>query len=598
MAATTGNTPAEVVESINQAPQTRHPRGGGHGFYGKTHNQHHNQQQQQQQQQQQHHHHQQPQQQHMRGGGRPHRASFGKFDNINNNNINNSPSPAAPPSANASANASNKPDASSRSDASTRPGQPNNVAEPSEPQITTTVSQCQEQQLQQTQTQTQTQTKAAEEMTGFAIPPSFASFPGGQRQQQQQQQQQQVPGISMLSPGMPWSQCDLPAQVWFELAMRANAVLSAAAMNINGPNGFYGWNGPIGVVAPDAMWDALRAALDELRPFKQPEMVPAVPVMAPSTATGKNPDEAKSSLCQQNGQQGGGAATQGTQNVNNNNNTGKLARSSSQGWGGNSNGNNNNNNQGARKPPLPPGGSNSSGNGSATGMSGGGIGSQSQTNTLSRKPSNSRSVQGDDETDRRHSSDVEDRVLAKDVVSRRPMSSLSEGSKSRFVGINYDATRSDDEATSPPSPPLVPLDACDAPLPGLILPQAFLKEVRNTFGSTVVFHTPKPGDQRIFFAFKELDSNDAQRKQNAKIFRGMLEKHNLEFGSHLRWAEALRSAELKKPNAGHVGHSGQSHGWGSGSGGPGGRGRGGGFKGGPPSASAAPVVPSPSPTGN
>ncbi|KAJ3135019.1 hypothetical protein HK100_003156, partial [Physocladia obscura] len=72
-------------------------------------------------------------------------------------------------------------------------------------------------------------------------------------------------GTNLLTPEMTWSRVDLPAFVWFELYIRAGAVLSAAAVArefSDGSPAFFGWNGSVGVVAPDLMWDALRTSLN------------------------------------------------------------------------------------------------------------------------------------------------------------------------------------------------------------------------------------------------------------------------------------------------------------------------------------------------
>ncbi|KAI8613715.1 hypothetical protein BC830DRAFT_453087 [Chytriomyces sp. MP71] len=86
-------------------------------------------------------------------------------------------------------------------------------------------------------------------------------------------------GASILTPEMTWSRVDLPAFVWFELFIRAGSVLSAAAVAANtevsggGPDGaggmFFGWQGPVGVVAPDLMWNALRESLGRTVSFQQ-----------------------------------------------------------------------------------------------------------------------------------------------------------------------------------------------------------------------------------------------------------------------------------------------------------------------------------------
>ncbi|KAJ3060731.1 hypothetical protein HDU98_003338, partial [Podochytrium sp. JEL0797] len=88
-----------------------------------------------------------------------------------------------------------------------------------------------------------------------------------------------------------WSRCELPSFVWFELFLRAGAVLSQAAVEKD--NGaFFGWQGNVAVVAPDFMWDAMRKALQSTVPFNPgqqqqqqqyaPQHHPAVPQQHPS----------------------------------------------------------------------------------------------------------------------------------------------------------------------------------------------------------------------------------------------------------------------------------------------------------------------------
>ncbi|KAJ1566799.1 hypothetical protein HK405_008357, partial [Cladochytrium tenue] len=79
------------------------------------------------------------------------------------------------------------------------------------------------------------------------------------------------PGLPVLPADLSWSRCDLPSYAWFEILVRASAVLSAAAASMPSPSGgFYGWNGPVGVVAPDGLWQLLRTALDNLAPYTPP----------------------------------------------------------------------------------------------------------------------------------------------------------------------------------------------------------------------------------------------------------------------------------------------------------------------------------------
>ncbi|KAJ3194867.1 hypothetical protein HDU82_002308 [Entophlyctis luteolus] len=81
-------------------------------------------------------------------------------------------------------------------------------------------------------------------------------------------------GASVLAPEMTWSRVDLPPFIWFELYVRAGAVLSAAAVARESPEGaFFGWQGQVGVVAPDLMWEALRESLAKSIPFSQPSVV-------------------------------------------------------------------------------------------------------------------------------------------------------------------------------------------------------------------------------------------------------------------------------------------------------------------------------------
>ncbi|ORY50707.1 hypothetical protein BCR33DRAFT_492497 [Rhizoclosmatium globosum] len=103
---------------------------------------------------------------------------------------------------------------------------------------------------------------------GLPVPPHFAPDMGSASSSSA------ASGVSLLTPDMSWSRVDLPAFVWFELFIRAGAVLSAAAVATNNPssqNDFFGWQGPVGVVAPDFMWDALRSSLDRSVSFQTPQ---------------------------------------------------------------------------------------------------------------------------------------------------------------------------------------------------------------------------------------------------------------------------------------------------------------------------------------
>jgi hypothetical protein len=315
---------------------------------------------------------------------------------------------------------------------------------------------------------------------GMAIPPNFSST----------KPPNTGAGVSLLTPDMEWSQCNLPAFVWFELFVRAGAVLSAAAVGAAGPSGFYGWNGLVGVVAPNMLWDALRNA--PLVPFQAPEAVPTAPLV-PTNTTGNDENVEGSS--------------------GNNNSTAEspsdaaLASGSGQAyvppaqrkggatWSGNSARSNDNSNYHQRRPPM------GAASASSQGDSGYAPRKYNNNNTSSRS-----------ETDHGNGP--------------------GEGRRSSFAKATYSGSKQADEQepTSPtapatvastekvPSDPsLVAIDASGTPIPSLRhLPEGFLKDVRGHFGNEIAFHVTKPPDNRIYFTFRDENISPATKSQNSK----------------------------------------------------------------------------------
>ncbi|KAJ3417305.1 hypothetical protein HDV05_005761 [Chytridiales sp. JEL 0842] len=295
-------------------------------------------------------------------------------------------------------------------------------------------------------------------------------------------------GVSMLSPDMEWVQCNLPAFVWFELFVRAGAVLSAAAVGAAGPSSFYGWNGEVGVVAPKMFFEAIRNA--SLIPFQSPDSVQTTP-LAPTTSS----EEPKSAS---------NTAEKSDSNVNDAENKASKQQSFT--------------NDASKD-------TNSSSTSSAT------QGKPGSTSSAYVPPSQrgKGGAWGSGSGPRNHDTSGN--------TQKRPSANAN----------NENNANTDGKATSPSSP-VVALDASGAPIPELKhLPAEFVKEVYDQLGNDVAFHVTKPHNSRIYFTFRDEDISASTKSHHSKILTELTSRYDLEYGGNIKWSEALKMVQAKAP---------------------------------------------------
>ncbi|KAJ3063071.1 hypothetical protein HDU99_004996 [Rhizoclosmatium hyalinum] len=267
-------------------------------------------------------------------------------------------------------------------------------------------------------------------------------------------------GVSLLTPDMSWSRVDLPAFVWFELFIRAGAVLSAAAVATNNPssqNDFFGWQGPVGVVAPDFMWDALRSSLDRSVSFQTPQPQQTQP--PPQTQQTQQP--------QSHHTEGGSSPI-----------SGKPATAASVNWG------NSGKEQSVPAPkrnptPTP-------------------VAAVAQT-ALQRPPSS----QGTHAKPVEHQSEqTQPKPSSSRKTSSTPAPPSNNTTQTQPRARTPSPAKQTSASTSTPVGPFQALDALDNPIPALSnLPQDFLKEMEEAFGPRMFcYHVTKPYNGKLFVA--------------------------------------------------------------------------------------------------
>ncbi|KAJ3340700.1 hypothetical protein HDU83_006936 [Entophlyctis luteolus] len=280
-------------------------------------------------------------------------------------------------------------------------------------------------------------------------------------------------GASVLTPEMTWSRVDLPAFVWFELYVRAGAVLSAAAVARELPEGgtFFGWQGQVGVVAPDLMWEAVRDSLARCIPFAQPSAAgQSNHAYSPSNAAPASPSVST-----------------------------KPATAASTNWGNSGNQSQPSDTVSSIGPlpkvsPLAPVGAAAPPNQNPpTGSSAKNVQKQQHQRPISSQSSHSREADANTSAVSRKSSN---NSLAHHNVVMVP----NPAARSRH---SISSQQSQQQPPSVSGTKLYALDAMDVPIPALVnLPQQFLKDMEDAFGGVRAFcyHVTGPESARVCVA--------------------------------------------------------------------------------------------------
>ncbi|KAJ3400715.1 hypothetical protein HDU80_006689 [Chytriomyces hyalinus] len=353
-------------------------------------------------------------------------------------------------------------------------------------------------------------------LPGLPVPPHFAHIAADMASSAVPPQlSAAAAGVSLMTPDMTWSRVDLPAFVWFELFIRAGAVLSAAAVAANSPmegqgaghagGAFFGWQGPVGVVAPDVMWEALRASLERCVPFQQaaqPPMSTSAPAPQPHPVPQPQPPADKASPL-----------------------SSKAASAAATNWGN------------AGKEAVPTNTTSPLSNAPSAAVAGKSTASIKQSN--SSRPVSSMSTHSDLHNAQQPAS----RKLSNAQSHSKHRPGDKPGQPDRIPSPSHAAKQGSSPGASPL--PLQALDALDQPIPQLAhLPQEFLKAAQDLFGVRgFCFHVQKPFGKTVYLAQR----GDPPRIPHEEV-EALFEQYKLELGV-IKFDEAVRSATARNKEA-------------------------------------------------